>query len=455
MSSLQHHPVDVDEQPPIVKSSASIGGTHRCQMLLMLIAGVLIGAILMASVTSSGLFGDRTPQTNVANRLASLTVTIDSSESSSVPLAHPSSRPATACPNVSHTTDAAQSLDASSTISPPAAHDYMGIAGPSLVSKSSTFTYELSAGTMFASGDPLLIEWVEYNLMLGVQHFWLYEHIKDPAIAKSAQPTPSQESLRPYVDLGQVSYERIDGENFIGLQMMVWSQMVSRARGVTRWLMLMDVDEFVVPKNTDSIPTLLIQYDKYAGVSLHWQQFGTSRVASIDPKTELVTETLRWRAPATGYDGDPTVNAVIKTIIQPKRIDKCTNPHICVPISPYTVVNTHFVALSPYVAQSQPIHSDVVQLNHYFTRDEDFLRRYKIGWRQLNPTDSNQKWMQYRVTKMMDEYDTTIQRFMPELRRRMQLTPLTADERARIDAKRAQKPTPYTQDELTTITTPP
>ena len=264
--------------------------------------------------------------------------------------------------------------------------------------------YYLSVACMFRDEAKFLREWVEFHRLLGVEHFYLYDHrsIDSPEII-----------LADYIQQGIVELERIDtdvGGNFMELQITTSGRAVEKAKGKSQWLALLDADEFINPKTTSSLLVFLKEYEKYGGLVMNWQMFGTSGVEEV-PVDRTMIEMLTMRGKRTlGHCQH------VKSIVQPLRVAR-TFLHFSYYQEPFYAVNTHHEKVDgPFDPR---IHIDKLQLNHYFCRDGKFLKEVKIPRRAgLGVgTDIMLQW----ESEMNVEEDTTIQRFVGALKARMGL----------------------------------
>jgi hypothetical protein len=189
------------------------------------------------------------------------------------------------------------------------------------IEKASTYTYKLTIGTLFMNEAPWLKEWIEYHRLLGVEHFYLYNNDSTDEYL---------EVLTPYIEEGLVelipwnlgSAPWIDpGENWhwVGYQLSAFNDCMSRAKGIAKWVAIIDVDEFIVPlKGLESLRALLdYAPPQLGGLTLPWRCFGTSEVWDI-PKGKLMTEMLTHRA----KDIIPA-HRLTKTIHRPEALEFC------------------------------------------------------------------------------------------------------------------------------------
>lgn len=114
----------------------------------------------------------------------------------------------------------------------------------------------LSIACIAKNEGPYLKEWIEYHKIVGVQRFYFYDN-------ESSDNT--KEILEPYIQDGIVIYRYVVGKT---MQCAVYQDAVLKARGQTRWLAVIDLDEFIVPLEKDSIPEFLKEYEKYPGVGI-------------------------------------------------------------------------------------------------------------------------------------------------------------------------------------------
>lgn len=278
-------------------------------------------------------------------------------------------------------------------------------------SLSAEFEHELSACMIFRDEAPYLKEWIEYHLLVGVQHFYLCNH--------NSQDT-FREILAPYVERGIVEVEDIynnpdvmqsEGDFVNNNQIPFYNRAIEKSKGRSRWLAIIDSDEFLVPVETNSLLELLEEYRDCAGIGVNWQMFGTSNCERVQPD-ELMIEKLTSCAPHDHHE-----NFHIKSIVQPLFVI-CMGwcPHLVVYHSGYQHVNTDRVEFegpfSPYIQTNQ------IRINHYWTRDEDFLWKHKFA-RQTRWLHSGMEAMQNRVQLYNSSKDTTILHFVPDLKKRM------------------------------------
>ena len=125
--------------------------------------------------------------------------------------------------------------------------------------------YNVSICAIFKNEAPYLKEWIEFNNIVGVDHFYMYNNNSEDDY---------EAVLKPYIKSGLVTL--IDWPQN-QKQMECYQTCIKDYARETKWLGFIDIDEFIVPKSTDSIYEFLKAFENKAGaVNLYWKLFGTS-----------------------------------------------------------------------------------------------------------------------------------------------------------------------------------
>lgn len=122
-----------------------------------------------------------------------------------------------------------------------------------------THQHQLSICAMFKDEANWLKEWIVYHhSVLGVEHFYLYNN-------ESSDDYKSV--LQPYIEKGLVEVYEWDSDNSDHLafgafmdapwnaaQLGVYNDCLkNKALGVSKWVAMIDIDEFIVPKKWGKI----------------------------------------------------------------------------------------------------------------------------------------------------------------------------------------------------------
>lgn len=265
------------------------------------------------------------------------------------------------------------------------------------------YRYTLSIAACFQNEALFLKEWIEFHRLVGVQHFYLYNNLSTDNY---------QNILAPYVRAGIVelyNWPRY-AQNWVSLQGDIYTAALNQARGKTEWLAIIDLDEFLVPVRGNNLISILQDYRAFGGVGVNWQMYGTSNIQKI-PAGQLQIEALLHKA----HTHDE-VNKHIKSIVRPDCVLRCDHPHFVVYKQGYFQVNTH---KQHFQGPFTPVSIDVLRINHYWTRDEDYFHRVKLP-RRARVESNVQKWIPV-VKTYNAEYDPTMLRFAHALHRQMDI----------------------------------
>lgn len=116
---------------------------------------------------------------------------------------------------------------------------------------------------MFYNEAKFLKEWLDYHLVIGVSHFYLYNNNSTDDYL---------EVLDSYIKNGTVTL--IDYPDSPA-QPFVYQHCLENYKDETRWLGFIDADEFVCPLYKDNIVDWLSDYKNYPCVNIKWKVFGT------------------------------------------------------------------------------------------------------------------------------------------------------------------------------------
>ncbi len=141
-------------------------------------------------------------------------------------------------------------------------------------------------------------EWLEYYLLIGVEHFYIYDNGSNDDL---------KQRLKYYEEKSLVTYINFSGD---ARQEEMCMDCLARFGHTTRWMMLIDSDEFMLC-NQGSLVDLLKRYEhEYSQISLRWFLFGSSK---HETRPEgLLTENFLYRSATFSnlHDG-------MKSIFQP------------------------------------------------------------------------------------------------------------------------------------------
>lgn len=262
--------------------------------------------------------------------------------------------------------------------------------------------YTLSVCSIIKNEAKYLKEWIEFHRLIGVDHFYLYNNNSTDLV---------QVALSSYIRKGIVTL--IDWSFFpdpmneeqtchwaLNTQIPAYENAIKfRATKATKWLALLNTDEYLVPVESYSMKDLLNQYDSYPAILLVTDVFDGSHV-SLSPQTQLLIESRDLIRPPD----QNSIRTFTKIILKPELCTGFVWP-------PYQVLfkNNH-----------QPIalkRSDL-RINRYANRDKLFIDTLKhklyVDTKQM-PASTISTLLEQGYA--IEDQEQVISRYLPELRK--------------------------------------
>ena len=234
------------------------------------------------------------------------------------------------------------------------------------------FLYDLAIVAIFKDEGRYLKEWLDYHLLAGVEHFYLYNNESSDDYA---------EILAPYVEKNLVTLIDFPGKV---MQMSAYNDALEKFRFECRYMAFIDLDEFIFPKTNQSIVEFLDEIlsgiPNAAGLAINWQIFGSNGHEKAD-YSRGVLERFTRRAQRDYY-----INRLVKTIVNPRRTDCLRDPHSAIYFTTFQAVNENGVLGKEFFYD--PVTNDKIVVNHYFTKSHEEY----ISKRNRGRSDSKKKW---------------------------------------------------------------
>ena len=205
--------------------------------------------------------------------------------------------------------------------------------------------YFLSLLAPLKDEDPYLIEFVNYYLIQGVEHFYFYDN--DSRI-------PVVDVLAEYRD--KCTVIRAPGD---AVQGRAYTHFCQQFRHQTKWVAVFDIDEFVLPHKHRSLREFLGDYDHCDAIGINWVIFGDGHHKTAPPGG--VIENYLYRQSGQ--------HRCIKTVVKgDKLVGFIDSPHFATLTAGSLYVDAHMNPITSSFNENHTI--DVIQLNHYFTKSE-------------------------------------------------------------------------------------
>lgn len=266
--------------------------------------------------------------------------------------------------------------------------------------------YDLSVCAVFKEESPYLKEWIEYHLLVGVDHFYIYNNLSKGSF---------REKLLPYIKTGRVSL--IDWPDalgaihdgnllawLLGVQIPAYENAVHfKALHETKWLVFINADDFLVPIEGWSLKELLHQYDDYPGITLPSDCFQVSQSYPAG-YNQLLIENYEL----TEFPLENSLKQISKKIFKPKLCEGFLwSPYEC---------------LFKDNQQAVRLKNREMRINHYVDRSEEslFMRkpRFKLSIDNRLISDQQLNELLKEGFDIEDQY-RHIDRFIPALSKKM------------------------------------
>ena len=241
--------------------------------------------------------------------------------------------------------------------------------------------YNLAIVAIFKDESPYLREWLDYHLLAGVEHFYLYNNDSSDNCA---------EVLKPYVDTGLVTLIDWPGKM---MQTPAYDDALERSRFFCRYVAFIDLDEFIFPRTGQSIAEVvdeIFSHDAHAAtLKINWQVFGSNGHETAD-LSRGVLERFTRRAPTDWVFDDEKLNrlancnAYVKILVNPRRVNSILSPHHAICFEGLHCVNAdgrpNEKPINLHVA------ADKIVLNHYYAKSREEYAKNKMsrGWAYAN-----------------------------------------------------------------------
>ncbi len=235
------------------------------------------------------------------------------------------------------------------------------------------YQYELCLCAIFQNEAPYLKEWIDFHKKMGVEHFYLANHLSTDNYLHV---------LQPYIDEQEVELFHVEenpDQSFNDLQEKTYTSIKNYCQFKTKWLLTIDSDEFVFPLIKENLIEFLKDYENAHIGSVYFfaQYYGTSFIEEL-PKDKKLIECLLYRAEEQFW-----LNKFGKSFCRPERCS-IVSLHYAVPLPTYTRVLPNKTAVATdqltTIEKVKELHVDVskIRFNHYWTRDEKYYREVKI-----------------------------------------------------------------------------
>ena len=222
------------------------------------------------------------------------------------------------------------------------------------------FLYDLAVVAIMKNEAPYVKEWLDYHLLAGVDHFFIYDNGSEDNL---------EEVLQPYIDAELVTYIDYPGK---GMQMDAYNDAIENFKFYCRYMAFIDADEFIFPRSGLSIPEMvddfLLHREQFGGLEISWLQYGSNGQKTAD-LTRGVLERFTLRKSQAEKSTKPILN--------PRQVDYMWTPHFAVLFGNVVHFGQNFINVC---MNSQFNLAKLISINHYVLKSfEEFVARKNLG----------------------------------------------------------------------------
>ncbi len=280
------------------------------------------------------------------------------------------------------------------------------------------FVYDLAVVAIMKNEAPYIAEWLDYHLLAGVNHFYIYDN---------ESPDNLKEVLRPYIEKGIVTYIFYPGK---ARQYEAYSEAVRNFKFFCRYMAFIDGDEFILPRTGSGIVEVadeVFSKNPAAGLCINWQIFGSNGLEKADYSAGVLERFNRrakrnWVVPVK--DGRPGGNAHVKTLANPRRIRFFPNPHFPAYCESCRAIDAqgNFVDLF----FNDPPAVEKIVINHYYVKSkEEWENKVRRG--NADFFHNNYFSIKFDFFDRNDEFDDEILKYR-ENRQSLKISPESSEE---------------------------
>ena len=235
------------------------------------------------------------------------------------------------------------------------------------------FLYDLAVVAIMKNEEPYIKEWVDYHLLAGVDHFFIYDN----------EETDSQQKiLQPYIDSGLVTHIKYPGK---ARQYEAYNAAIQNYRFFCKYIAFIDADEFIVPQSdrkvTEVVDEILENKPNAGGLGVNIYYYGSNFHKEAD-FSKGVLERFTRRAPTDWTpilpNGLPGGTAHVKTVTNPRKVNFFYNPHFVNYFEGFQAINENGGVVPTF--SNNPPTVKKIAINHYVVKSrEEYLSKISRG----------------------------------------------------------------------------
>ena len=271
--------------------------------------------------------------------------------------------------------------------------------------------YRISICGIFKNEAPFLHEWIEYHIMIGIDHFYMYNNNSEDKYLVV---------LQPYIDKGYVTLIQWTKNH---AQMEAYQHFYANYAKETQWLSFLDIDEFLVPRYADNINDWIKDYEKYPVILIYWKMFGTGGRMEHNFNLLTIEQYINSHEGFSSKKGKCIVNTDYKVAVW----DDMSHHHTSVAF-PFWGKNIRLYGVNPFhrfvIGSIHPKINNYpkasIQINHYWSKAWDIYdekrQRTDVFFKD-NPKQNLSYFFRFEQQNIACDY--SVFRFLMKLKMQM------------------------------------
>tara|TARA_A100001015_G_C14970817_1_gene705042 strand:- start:929 stop:1726 length:798 start_codon:yes stop_codon:yes gene_type:complete len=199
-------------------------------------------------------------------------------------------------------------------------------------------------------------EFIIYHIIQGVEKFYIYDN-------------ESKKPLKEY--LHEPIFKKFcEIINYPGKckQLDVYRDCIQRTKFKSKWLIIIDADEFILPHKHNTVRSFLNDYKDYHAIGINWVMFGSNNHSKKKNGFLIKYYTKCCRE----------VDQHIKTICRPEYVLDVPNPHYVIIADKNKYIDPDKNIISGPFNKLRK--NNIIQINHYWGKSlEEYLEKVEKG----------------------------------------------------------------------------
>lgn len=203
------------------------------------------------------------------------------------------------------------------------------------------FKYYLSIVLIIKDEATYIKEWIEYYLIQGVDHFYIFDNESTDDL---------KEVLQPYIKKGLITYTIFKGQGLGEIQRNVYTKTIDQYKLESKWIAPLDTDEYAYAPNYKTLAEYLKDNEEYNQIAVKWYLYGNSGHETKPNGLVIENYTMREK-----YPSGPT-----KAFVRGTKVL-------------YMLVHKHSV-----IGKTKYPNLNELRCNHYFGKSVEEFKNKKI-----------------------------------------------------------------------------